>query len=96
MIDKLRQIWPLAVSGIAGFLIAAILFLPQVYPSNQNIYRVIRERISVLNQIIGYVNHFYFDAVDMEKIMDGAFHGLMEELDPVSYTHLTLPTTTIV
>ena len=84
MIDKLRQIWPLAVSGIAGFLIAAILFLPQVYPSNQNIYRVIRERINVLNQIIGYVNHFYFDAVDMEKIMDGAFHGLMEELDPHS------------
>ena len=84
MIDKLRQIWPLAVSGIVGFLIAAILFLPQVYPSNQNIYRVIRERINVLNQIIGYVNHFYFDAVDMEKIMDGAFHGLMEELDPHS------------
>ena len=84
MIDKLRRIWPLAVSGIVGFLISAILFLPQVYPSNQNIYRVIRERINVLNQIIGYVNHFYFDAVDMEKIMDGAFHGLMEELDPHS------------
>jgi len=84
MIDKMRQIWPLAVSGIVGFLISAILFLPQVYPSNQNIYRVIRERINVLNQIIGYVNHFYFDAVDMEKIMDGAFHGLMEELDPHS------------
>ena len=32
MIDKLRQIWPLAVSGIVGFVIAAILFLPQVYP----------------------------------------------------------------
>ena len=48
MIDKLRQIWPLAVSGIVGFLIAAILFLPQVYPSNQNIYRIIRERINVL------------------------------------------------
>ena len=84
MINKLRQIWPLAVSGIVGFVIAAILFLPQVYPSNQNIYRIIRERINVLNQIIGYVNHFYFDAVDMEKIMDGAFHGLMEELDPHS------------
>ena len=84
MIDKLRQIWPVAVSGIVGFLIAAILFLPQAYPSNQNIYRIIRERINVLNQIIGYVNHFYFDAVDMEKIMDGAFHGLMEELDPHS------------
>ena len=84
MIDKLRRIWPVAVSGIIGFLIATALILPQVYPSNQNIYRIIRERINVLNQIIGYVNHFYFDTVDMEKIMDGAFHGLMEELDPHS------------
>lgn len=84
MVDKLRRVWPMAVSGIIGFLIATVLFLPQVYSSNQNIYRIIRERINVLNQIIGYVNHFYFDVVDMEKIMDGAFHGLMEELDPHS------------
>ena len=84
MVDKLRRLWPMAVSGIIGFLIATVLLLPQVYSSNQNIYRIIRERINVLNQIIGYVNHFYFDVVDMEKIMDGAFHGLMEELDPHS------------
>ena len=84
MFDKLRRIWPLALSGTIGFLIATVLFLPKIYPSNQNIYRIIRERITVLNQIIGYVNHFYFDTVDMEKIMDGAFHGLMEELDPHS------------
>ena len=84
MLNKLRRIWPMALSGTIGFLIAIILFLPKIYPSNQNIYRIIRERINVLNQIIGYVNHFYFDTVDMEKIMDGAFHGLMEELDPHS------------
>ena len=76
--------WPLVVSGLAGFLIAVLLLSPKLYSSNQNIYRVIRERIGILNQIIGYVNHFYFDTVDMEKVMDGAFHGLMEELDPHS------------
>ena len=38
----------------------------------------------VMQQIISYVDHFYFDDVDMDKIMDGAFHGLMEELDPHS------------
>ena len=76
MIDKLRQIWPLALSGIVGFLVAAILFLPQVYSSNQNIYRVIRERINVLNQIIGYVNHFYFDVSDIFYLKKtGRFHS---------------------
>ena len=84
MIDKLRRVWPMVVSGIIGFLIATVLFLPQVYSSNQNIYRILSERINVLSQIIRFVDHFYFDVVDMEKIMDGAFHGLMEELDPHS------------
>ena len=84
MLYIFRRMWPLVVSGLVGFLIALLLFSPKLYSSNQNIYRVIRERIGILNQIIGYVNHFYFDTVDMEKVMDGAFHGLMEELDPHS------------
>ena len=84
MYNKLRQVWPLALSATIGFFIALVLVAPKAYSSNQNVYRIIKERINVLNQIIGYVNHFYFDAVDMEKVMDGAFHGLMEELDPHS------------
>ena len=84
MYKKLRQIWPLALSATIGFILAVALFIPKAYSSNQNVYRVIKERINVLNQIIGYVNHFYFDAVDMANVMDGAFHGLMEELDPHS------------
>ena len=84
MFNKLRQVWPLALSATIGFVIALALVAPKAYSSNQNVYRIIKERINVLNQIIGYVNHFYFDAVDMEKVMDGAFHGLMEELDPHS------------
>ena len=84
MFKIIRQIWPMIISAITGFLLALFLFFPKIYPSNQNVYRIIREKISVLNQIIGYVNHFYFDSVDMDKIMDGAFNGLMEELDPHS------------
>jgi len=81
---KLRQAWPLVFSALFGFVIAAIIFMPKAYSNNQNVYRILREKMTVLQQIISYVNHFYFDTVDMEKIMDGAFHGLMEELDPHS------------
>ena len=84
MFNKFRQIWPLVLSATLGFLLATVLFVPRVYSSNQNIYRVLREKINVLQQIISYVNHFYFDTVNMDKVMDGAFHGLMEELDPHS------------
>ena len=67
MLQKLRQTWPLILSSAFGFLLATIIFLPRAYSSNQNVYKILREKINVLQQIISYVNHFYFDTVDMEK-----------------------------
>jgi carboxyl-terminal processing protease len=84
MFKYFRQIWPLAISAFLGLLLGAFLFIPRAYSSNQNVYKILREKINVLQQIISYVNHFYFESVDMNKVMDGAFHGLMEELDPHS------------
>ncbi|MBT3829293.1 MAG: S41 family peptidase [Candidatus Marinimicrobia bacterium] len=37
-----------------------------------------------LNQILIHVNELYFEDVDMEQLMDGAFSGIMKELDPHS------------
>jgi len=84
MLNKLRQIWHLALAAGFGFLLATVLLAPKTYASNQNMYRVLKERMNVLDQIIRYINYFYFDTVDFEKIMDGAFTGLMETLDPHS------------
>ena len=81
---KTNRIWPLATSALFGFLLAVLIFLPEAYSKNRSIYRILKDKIVVMQQIISYVDHFYFDIVDMDKIMDGAFHGLMEELDPHS------------
>ena len=81
---KTKQIWPLVTSAIFGFLFAVLIFLPEAYSKNRSIYKILKDKIVVMQQIISYVDHFYFDIVDMDKIMDGAFHGLMEELDPHS------------
>ena len=109
--NQVNRIWPMVTSAIFGFIIAVIIFMPEAYSKNKSIYKILKNKIMVMQQIISYVDHFYFDTVDMDKIMDGAFHGLMEELDPhstyipakeqenidaVSYTHLTLPTKRIV
>ena len=37
-----------------------------------------------MNQILYYVNQLYYEDVDMESLMDGAFKGIMEQLDPHS------------
>ena len=79
---KLSRLWPLVTSALFGFFIAILLFIPEVYSKNNSIYKTLKEKIVVMQQIISYVDHFYFDSVDMNDIMDGAFHGLMEELDP--------------
>ena len=79
-----HRIWPLVTSAVFGFLFAVLIFLPEAYSKNRSIYRILKDKIVVMQQIISYVDHFYFDIVDMDKIMDGAFHGLMEELDPHS------------
>ena len=81
---KLFRLWPMITSAIFGFLLAFLIFMPEAYSKNRNIYKILKDKIMVMQQIISYVDHFYFDVVDMNKIMDGAFHGLMEELDPHS------------
>lgn len=44
----------------------------------------IYEKLQVLTDIIGIVNENYVDNVDWEKTMEGAYRGLLEELDPHS------------
>ena len=84
MIKRLRRLWPLALSAFFGFVIAGIFLTPAAYSRNANMYQILKEKMNVLDQIIRYVNHFYFDTVDFEKTMDGAFQGFMESLDPHS------------
>mgnify|MGYP001167697805 CR=1 FL=1 len=82
MINFLRRIWPLGLSALFGFLFALFLLLPELGARNN--YRILKTKMKVLEQIISFVNHFYFDQIDFDKVMDGSFRGLMEELDPHS------------
>jgi len=68
-------------------VVAALLIYPageKVYSQSKNTYSTIKEKLQVLNQIIYYVNQLYFEDVDMDDLMDGAFSGMMKQLDPHS------------
>ena len=77
-------------------VIAIIITFPSVknlYSATKDTYRIIENKFRIFNQMIQYVNEYYYDEVDLEKIWDGAFHGFMEKLDPhsvytESYTHI--------
>ncbi len=55
-----------------------------LYSQDKDPFRTIRSKIKVMNQILQIVQHYYFESVDMDDLMVGAFHGIMKELDPHS------------
>ena len=65
--------------------VALLIIIPlsQVLYS-KNPYSSIEDKFRVMNQILYYINQLYFEEVDMDKLMDGAFHGIFEKLDPHS------------
>ena len=70
-------IWTWLASLTVGFLIA----LPTtqfIYSNQNNPYAIIESKFKVMNQILYYVNQLYYDDVDMESLMDGAFKGIMD------------------
>ena len=71
-------------SGIMLTLFIAGPFFQQQFFSAQNPYNVLENKMRTLNQILIHVNELYFEDVDMEQLMDGAFSGIMKELDPHS------------
>ena len=53
---KFIRLWPLATSAIFGFLFAILIFLPEAYSKNRSIYRILKDKIVVMQQIIhGYI-----------------------------------------
>lgn len=74
-------------SWLAGVTIVVFVMIPlsqQVYSNQKNPYAAIKNKFEVMNQILYYINQLYYEDVDMDALMEGAFHGIMDELDPHS------------
>ncbi len=70
-----------------GTVLALGLLFPlyqSLYSQGKNAYGSLKEKMQVMNQIIRYINEFHFEKVNMAKLMDGAFDGIMKKLDPHS------------
>ena len=51
---------------------------------NRNPYNLTKDKLHTLSEILYYLNHDYFEPVDIDQLMEGAFEGIMRELDPHS------------
>lgn len=70
----------LVLSLIAIVALLSVVHVNRLRASARDIY----EKLQVLTDIIGIVNENYVEDVDWDKTMEGAYRGLLEELDPHS------------
>ena len=70
--------------ALFAIIMIMIPLAQKIYSSQSNAYATIEKKFKVMNQILYYVNQLYYEDVDMESLMDGAFKGIMEQLDPHS------------
>ena len=53
----------------------------------------IAKNLDIFNSIVKELDMFYVDTLDPNKTIREGIDAMLYSLDPVSYTHLTLPTT---
>ena len=79
--------FPIRPTWLAGITAGILIILPlsqATYSKQNNPYSIIETKFKVMNQILYFVNQLYYEDVNMEELMDGAFNGIMDQLDPHS------------
>ena len=74
-------------TALIVLFVFSLLMVPlyqSAYSQGQNVYGAIKLKMQVLTQIMNYINELHFEKVDLGKLMDGAFEGIMKKLDPHS------------
>jgi carboxyl-terminal processing protease len=80
-----RLIRWVSVPGTIALVIIAILILSPLSRKITAAGSDLFLKIKVLNDIIGIVNDYYVEVPDWDKVMEGAYSGLLENLDPHSF-----------
>lgn len=84
MTHFIKKWYKIITPGLIAIMILLFPVARSAYSNAQNAYSAIRTKMQVLNQILSAVNAYYYEEVDMNNLMDGAFGGIMEKLDPHS------------
>ena len=72
---------------LLALVLAALLYRPagaEASPQTRRQSGDLYRKLNSLQEIIGLVNENYVDPVDWDEVMQGAFDGLLESLDPHS------------
>lgn len=68
------------LSTLTVLILSVAIFYPKISASVDDLYL----KIAVMNDIISIINESYVEEVDWSQTMEGAYRGMLEELDPHS------------
>ena len=66
------------------FFLILVVFLHNVYTQKRYEKSAIKTKLNTLVSVLHYINEDYFETVELDKLMDGAIRGVLDELDPHS------------
>ena len=61
-----------------------VVFLHNIYTQKRDENNIIKNKLNTLVSVLNYINEDYFETVEIDKLMDGAISGILDELDPHS------------
>ena len=61
-----------------------IVFLYNVYTQKRDEKNAVKTKLNTLLSVLHYINNDYFEKVELDKLMDGAIRGVLDQLDPHS------------
>jgi len=75
---------PIISTSVLILSLILVILLYDVYSQKRNNYGAIKNKLNVLVNVLNYINEDYFEPVELDKLMDGAISGVLDELDPHS------------
>mgnify|MGYP005721950445 CR=1 FL=1 len=82
--------WHVAVFCAAIFM--AGMMAPTLTTAQSSSKEEVYRQLGLFGDIFQRVRESYVDEIDDGELIEAAITGMLTSLDPVSYTHLTLPT----
>ena len=61
-----------------------VILLYDAYSQKRDTHSAVKNKLNVLVNVLNYINEDYFEPVELDKLMDGAISGVLDELDPHS------------
>ena len=75
---------PIISTGAIILSLILVVFLHNIYTQKRDENRTIKKKLNTLLTVLHYINEDYFETVELDKLMDGAIRGVLDELDPHS------------